>query len=127
MERLLWVCLGGAAGSGARYLLSGSVHALFGRAFPYGTLVVNVLGSFLIGVLMQLGPETGGLSPLARLALSAGVLGGFTTMSSFSYETARLFEVGAWGLAAANVFGTVALCLAATFGGLASGRWLVGP
>ena len=87
--RLFWVCLGGAFGSGARYLLSGWVMEQLGPTFPCGTLAVNTIGSFLLGALMFLGIEAGALSPTVRLALTTGVMGGFTTYSTFSYETMR--------------------------------------
>ncbi len=79
MSRLLWICLGGAVGSGARYLVSTWVLAALGPAFPWGTLAVNAIGSFLLGALMHVGLSTDLLSPTLRIALSTGVLGGFTT------------------------------------------------
>ena len=115
MTRLLWICLGSAVGGGARYLLSGWLLKLFGPAFPYGTLTVNVLGSFLIGGLMYAGMEAAALSTTLRLALTTGVMGGFTTYSTFSYETLRFFQDGRWGIAVANVlvhvFGCLLACL----------------
>jgi fluoride exporter len=126
MSRFLWICLGGAAGTGARYLLSGWALAAFGTSFPYGTLAVNVVGSFLVGLLMQVGLATPILSPTLRLALTTGVMGGFTTYSTFNYETIRYIQEGAWRLALGNVALTLALCLAAGFAGLALGRSLFG-
>jgi fluoride exporter len=126
MERFLWICLGGALGTGARYLVSGGVLRLLGSSFPYGTLAVNVLGSFLLGALMHVGLASDALSPGLRLALGTGVLGGFTTYSTFSYETLRLLQEGAWLPAVLNVALTVVVCLAACFLGFASGRLLVG-
>ena len=126
MERFLWVCLGGAAGSGARYLASGWALALLGTAFPYGTLTVNIVGSFLLGGLMQIGISTEWMSPTIRLALTTGVMGGFTTYSTFSYETMKLLQERAFGIAALNVAVTLLVCLAATFLGLAAGRWIAG-
>jgi fluoride exporter len=125
MDRLLWVCLGSALGGGARYLLSEIAFRLLGTSFPYGTLAVNVLGSFLIGLVMHVGLETSVISPAARLFLTTGVLGGFTTYSTFNYETLRLAADGDWVLASSNVAATVLLCLAAGVLGLASGRALV--
>ena len=86
MNRFFWICLGGAAGTGARYLLSGWTLAAFGVAFPWGTLSVNVIGSFLLGLLMPVGVATPLLSPTLRLALTTGVMGGFTTYSTFNSE-----------------------------------------
>jgi CrcB protein len=126
MARLLWICLGGALGTGARYLVSGWALALLGTSFPYGTLAVNLLGSFLLGATMSVGLSTEWLPPAVRLALTAGALGGFTTYSTFSYETMRLLQDGAWLFAGLNVALTVTLCLAASFLGFAVGGWLVG-
>lgn len=126
MTRFLWICLGGAAGTGARYLLSTWIAQASGSGFPAGTLTVNVIGSFLLGLVMHVAMATDLLPPALRLALATGVLGGFTTYSSFNYETLRLMEDGAWPLAALNVAATVAGCLIAGLLGLALGRWLVG-
>jgi len=124
MTRFLWICLGGAAGSGARYLIAGWVLALLGASFPWGTLAVNVAGSFLIGVIMHVGLATQLLSPTARLALTTGVMGGFTTYSAFNYESLKYFQDGAWFLGLVNIFVMVAACLAAGAVGLAVARLL---
>jgi CrcB protein len=126
VNRFLWICLGGAAGTGARYLLSGWALAAFGVSFPWGTLSVNVIGSFLLGLLMQVGVATPVLSPTLRLALTTGGMGGFTTYSTFNWETMRYIQDGAWRLALGNVVLTLALCLAAGFAGVALGRSLFG-
>lgn len=126
MARFLWICLGGACGTGARYLLSGLVLRRLGSEFPYGTLTVNVLGSLLLGVLMHVGLETQALPPTLRVALTTGVMGGFTTYSTFNYETLVYLQEGRAALAAANVVATVTLCLLAGLAGLWLGRALVG-
>jgi CrcB protein len=126
MSRLLWICLGGAVGSGARYLVSTWVLGTLGPAFPWGTLAVNAIGSFLLGALMHVGLSTDLLSPTLRLALSTGVMGGFTTYSTFNYETLQYVRDGALRLAALNVGTTVILCLAAGLLGLAAARALFG-
>lgn len=108
MQPLLTICLGGALGSGARYLVGLWAVAAFGATFPYGTLIVNTLGSFLIGIVMALGVDLSVIPPSWRLFLATGVMGGFTTYSSFNYETLELVRSGAWGLAACNVFSTLA-------------------
>ena len=126
MSRLLWICLGGAVGSGARYLVSTWALATLGPAFPWGTLAVNAIGSFLLGALMHVGLSTDLLSPTLRFALSTGVLGGFTTYSTFNYETLQYVRDGALRLAALNVGTTVILCLAAGLLGLAAARALFG-
>jgi CrcB protein len=126
MSRFLWICLGGAAGTGARYVLSGWALSVLGASFPYGTLAVNVLGSFCVGLLMQVGIATPVMSPTLRLALTTGVMGGFTTYSTFNYETIRYMQDGAWRLALGNVALTLAACLAAGLAGVALGRSLFG-
>jgi fluoride exporter len=126
VERLLLVCLGGAFGSGARYLLSGWLAERLGHAFPYGTFAVNFAGSFLLAVLMQVGLASAALSPTARIALGTGVLGGFTTYSTFSYETFVYLREGTTALAALNVSLTLFGCLAACWLGFAAGRWWLG-
>ncbi|TNF28657.1 MAG: fluoride efflux transporter CrcB [Deltaproteobacteria bacterium] len=126
MARLLWISLGGAVGTGLRYLLAGWVQRAAGPSFPYGTLSVNVIGSFVLGVLMVVGTETELMSPTVRLAVTTGAMGGFTTYSTFSYETLRLMQQGAWGSAALNIGVTLTVCLAASFLGFAVGRWVVG-
>jgi len=122
--RLLLVCAGGALGAGTRYLVSTWAARSFGAEFPRGTLLVNATGSFVLALLFALRGEA--LSPELRLFLGAGVLGGYTTYSSFNYETLALLEQGSPWLAAANVTLTVAGCLAAGLAGLAAGRWLAG-
>ena len=126
MDRLAWVCVGSALGGGARYLMSQAALRLLGTAFPYGTLTVNVLGSFLIGLIMHVGLETTLISPSVRIFLTTGVMGGLTTYSTFNYETLQYFQEGAWAMGSLNVAATLVLCLAAGALGLASARWLVG-
>jgi CrcB protein len=126
MYRFLLICLGGAVGTGARYLVAVGVPRFFGTSFPYATLAVNCLGSFLIGVLMHVGLSTNLMTPGLRLAVTTGALGGFTTYSTFNYETVELLREGAVWLAGLNVAVTVLLCLAAGAAGLGVGRWLVG-
>ena len=126
MERLLWVCLGGAAGSGARYLVTGWVSERMGAGFPWGTLCVNIVGSFLLGAIMQFASTASSFSPTTQVALTIGVLGGFTTYSTFNYEMLASFQAGAWALAAGNLVATVVGCLAAGFLGQAAMRAVVG-
>jgi len=126
MNRLLIVCAGGAFGSGARYLVGSWVAAAMGPAFPYGTLLINALGSFLISIVMYLGLAVGAIGPDLRLFLAVGIMGGFTTYSSFNYETLALLQRGAWPLALAYVAATVLGCLAAGVLGLAVARAMAG-
>jgi len=124
--RLLLICLGGAVGTGARYLIGGLAARWLGPEFPYGTLFINVLGSFLIGFIQQVGLTTLAIPETTRLVLTIGVMGGLTTYSSFSYETIRLIENGSWLGAAANIVLTTCLCLVVCVLGLGLGRVVVG-
>lgn len=126
MDRLAWVCLGSALGGGARYLIALGALRVLGTGFPYGTLAVNVLGSFAIGLIMHVALTTSLISPVVRLFLTTGVMGGLTTYSAFNYETLELVADGEWWLAAANLCATVVACLAAGLLGLALGRIAVG-
>jgi fluoride exporter len=122
MGHFVAICVGGAVGTGARYVASVLAVRWFGSEFPYGTLIVNVVGSFLIGVIQEIASRTVLVPEGLRLFLTVGIMGGLTTYSSFSYETIRLVQVGAWGRASGNVLGTTVLCLAACVLGVAVGR-----
>jgi fluoride exporter len=126
VDRLLIVCLGGALGSGARYLVATWAAAAYGPRFPHGTLIVNVVGSFLLAVVTSLATLTAGVPPTLRLFLGAGILGGFTTYSSFNWETIALAQEGALGLAALNLGLTVGLCLLAGLAGVVLVHRVVG-
>jgi CrcB protein len=112
---IVLVALGGAAGSALRYLTALIVARWLGGDVPWGTVFVNLSGSFLIGLVHELGGDAAALAPETRLFLATGLLGGFTTYSAFSYETARLLQAQAWWAAAlytaAMAVGCVALCL----------------
>lgn len=125
MERLLWVCLAGAAGAGTRYLIGLWTAQRFGAAFPVGTLLVNLAGCFALAAVMHAG-ATLLWTPTLRTAITVGFLGGLTTYSSFNYETTRLAQEGAAGLAALNLALTVAGGMAAGWGGLVFARRLLG-
>ncbi|HEY7371251.1 MAG TPA: CrcB family protein [Polyangia bacterium] len=116
MARFLLVCAAGAFGTGARYLLGGWAQRTLGTGFPWGTLIINALGSLLIVIIMHLSIQRGVISPDLRVILTTGLMGGFTTYSTFNYETIRLFQDGALALGALNVATTVTVCLLA--GGL---------
>jgi CrcB protein len=122
MMQLLAIAAGGAAGAVMRYGVSNGVHALLGRGFPYGTLSVNVLGSLLMGVLYILLLERVSISMEWRAALQIGLLGAFTTFSTFSIETLLLFENGEGFKAGMNILLSVSICLAATWAGILVGR-----
>lgn len=106
----------------ARYWVAGVVQRLGESQFPVGTLAVNVLGSFLIGLVLTLSLERGLVGPNVRLFLAIGVLGGFTTMSTFSYETLALVRDGSMALALWNIGSTFGTCLIAVWLGLLTGR-----
>jgi CrcB protein len=125
--RLLLVCLGGAIGTGLRYVTAGVAARWLGADFPYGTLIVNLSGAFVVGLVQEIGTRTLLVSDTSRVFLSIGVLGGLTTYSTFSYETVRLAEVGAWYRAWLNVVVTTAGCLALCALGIVAARLLVGP
>jgi fluoride exporter len=114
----LAVALAAGVGSVLRYVVDRLVQSRHGVAFPFGTLTVNVTGSLLLGVVTGLGLEHG-LAPDVVLVLSAGLAGGYTTLSTWAWETVSLAEAGARGQAAANAVGTLAACLAAAGLGLA--------
>ena len=125
MERFLFICLGGAIGTGLRYLTSSLAVRWLGVDFPCGTLIVNVVGSFLIGLIQQVGATSLLIPETTRLFLTVGIMGGLTTYSSFSYETLRLAQIGAWGQAWINVLVTTAVCLGVCFFGIVVGRMIV--
>jgi fluoride exporter len=126
MKNFLLICIAGGVGTGARYLLSAWVLATLGPSFPWGTLSVNVLGSFVLAVVMFAGVEAAAIPPALRLVLGTGLMGGFTTYSTFSFETMRYLQDGAWFLAAAYAATTLVACLASCFAGWAAARWLLG-
>lgn len=124
MGHFLLVCLGGALGSGLRFLAATGAVMLFGADFPRGTMFVNLLGSFLLALVMGFSTSSTMMSLELRLFLGAGVMGGFTTYSSFNYETIPLAVQGSWGAAVFNVVATLAGCLLFGIAGLVVGRAL---
>ncbi len=125
----LWVALGGALGSVARVWAASSLTRQLGGAFPFGTLVVNVTGSFVIGfVAASTGPDgRWPASPAFRTFFMGGLCGGYTTFSSFSLQTLEIARDGQWWLAGLNIVGSVVLCLAAVWLGYATATWLQPP
>jgi CrcB protein len=124
MTRVLAIAAGGAVGSVLRYWMSAWVHSFAGRGFPYGTLAVNVLGCLLMGFLFALFVERLSSDSAVRAGILIGVLGGFTTFSSFSIETFNLLEDGLWLKAGINAGASLVLCLAATWIGVITARAL---
>lgn len=124
METVLYIAVFGALGCLSRYYLSGWIYELFGRAFPYGTFAVNIVGAFLIGLIMEFSLRSALVSPQLRIGLTIGFLGGLTTFSTFSYETFRLLEDGELLIASANVLFSVMTCLVFTWLGIMAARYL---
>jgi CrcB protein len=125
MERFLWICAAGAAGTGARYLIALWAVQRFGSTFPIGTLIVNLAGCFAIAAVMH-ASLTIAIPPTLRSAITIGFLGGLTTYSSFNYETTRLLDHGAAGAAALNVVATVVGAFTAGWLGMLVARQVIG-
>jgi fluoride exporter len=122
---LLYVALGSAIGGVSRYLLGGLVQRMLDTTFPAGTLLVNVTGSFLLGAIIRYALETPSLTPEVRAFLTIGFCGGYTTFSTFSYETMALLEDGEWARAGVYITASVVLSLIATFLGFALARQVI--
>lgn len=122
MLAILAIAIGGAVGALGRFYVSTSVYSLLGGNFPYGTLMVNVLGSVAMGLLYALALERFPLSPELRAGLLVGFLGAFTTFSTFSIETLQLIEDGEQLKAALNALLSVILCVAGCWVGVVMGR-----
>lgn len=123
MPVIFSVAVGGALGAVARYGLSGWIHAAVGTVLPWGTLVVNVAGSFLLGFSVRT-LEFAAVTPELRAALTVGFLGAFTTFSTYSFETVALLQEGAWGRAAAYGLGSLLLGLLFVVAGFAAAQLL---
>ena len=124
MTRFLAICLGGALGTGARYLVTLWMARWAGTAFPWATLAINAVGSFLVSLILVVALATEALSPTSRMTLTIGVMGGFTTYSTFNHDTLNYFQQGDWRLGLANLVATVLGCLASGWLGFAVGRAL---
>ena len=120
---MLYVFAGGGIGAAARYWLTGVIHRAVPAGFPYGTLVVNITGCFVIGFLVTLLEERFLADPTLRIFLTIGILGGFTTFSSFSYETVALLRDAEVLRASVNIIASVGGCLLATTAGIIIGRY----
>jgi len=111
-----------AGGGLTRFYLSGWVYSQLGRAFPYGTFAVNIIGAYFIGLIMELGMRSAVIPDTLRLGLTVGFMGGLTTFSTFSYETFKLLEDGQFLVAFANVLASMAVCLLFTWLGIVTIR-----
>lgn len=124
MRTAVAIAVAGALGALARYGLDGFVSRRIAGAFPWGTFAVNVSGAFVLGFVFTVMTEQLTVASWIRGAVTIGFLGAYTTFSTWSFETYRLAEDGAFGIAAANVFGSVAAGLAAVYLGVVAGRGL---
>ena len=123
MRDYLWISLGAVTGASARYAFSRLAARTFSPSFPYGTLFINVGGSFLLGFFLIWTTEKVLADPHWRLLIAIGFCGSYTTFSSYAYETFALMEQGQWGLMAANFLANNLLCLLAVVAGAALARW----
>jgi CrcB protein len=120
----VWIILGAAAGACARYFLSNYIAQLSVTSFPYGTLIINITGSFLLGWFLMFTTERVLVDPRWRLLVAVGFCGSYTTFSSYAFETFALMEQGQWLLMALNIVISNALCFLAVLAGAAVARWL---
>ena len=125
MKVWVYVAVGAALGGVARFGLAGFIQQRAGLSFPTGTLVVNLTGAFLLGVLVKVAAQSASITPETRLFLTTGFCGGYTTFSTFSYETTMLLQDGEYGTATTYVLVSVLGSLAATVLGFAAGTWLL--
>ena len=123
---ILMVATAGAIGALSRYGISTAAGRLFGTGFAYGTLCVNVIGCFLLGLIMQIALTTDIFPQHWRIAITTGFLGALTTFSTFSYETVCYLEEGSWALAGGNIVVNMVLGLIATIGGIMLARFIYG-
>jgi CrcB protein len=120
----LWIALGAVVGASARYFLSGYVARSFPSSFPYGTLLINISGSFVLGLFLALTSERLLVDVKWRWLVAIGFCGSYTTFSSYAFETFALLEQGQWFLVASNVIASNLFCLASVAAGAAVARWL---
>jgi CrcB protein len=120
----LWIAVGAVVGASARYFLSGLIARNFSSAFPYGTLLVNVTGSLVVGFFLAYTTERVLLDPRWRLLIAIGFCGSYTTFSSYAFESFALMEQGQWLLVSLNILTSNVLCLAAVLAGAALARGL---
>jgi len=120
--KILFVAIGGSIGAVSRYLVSNWAAAVWGSEFPYGTLIVNVVGCFVIGAFMTLTTERFIVNPYWRLLVAVGFVGGLTTFSSFSYETLKLAGAGNINYAVYNIGSNLILGMLATWAGISIAR-----
>jgi fluoride exporter len=120
----VWIALGAVVGASARYFLSGFIAKLIPSGFPYGTLIINITGSLLLGFFLAWTSERVLVDPRWRLLIAIGFCGSYTTFSSYAFETFSLVEQGQWLLMGFNVIASNVLCLVSVLTGVALARWL---
>lgn len=120
----LWIALGAVVGASARYFLSGYIARSFASSFPYGTLIINITGSLVLGFFLVLASERMLLDVRWRWLIAIGFCGSYTTFSSYAFETFALVEQGQWLMVAWNVVASNVLCLVSVLLGAALARWL---
>jgi CrcB protein len=124
LKDFLAISIAAVLGANLRYVLSRVAAREFGPVFPYGTLIINVLGSFIVGLFVIWTTERVAVDPRWRLLVVVGFCGSFTTFSGYAFETLAFFEQGRWGLMLANILGNNLLCLAGALVGMAVARVL---
>jgi len=122
LKDFLAISIAAILGANLRYVLSRLAVSEFGPIFPYGTLIINILGSFIVGLFVIWTTERVLMDPRWRLLVVIGFCGSFTTFSSYAFETMSFFERGQWGLMFANIFSNNLLCLGAALAGMAVAR-----
>jgi fluoride exporter len=120
----LWIAVGAVVGASARYFLSGFVAKIHYSSFPYGTLLINITGSLMLGFFLVWTSERVLVNPRWRLLIAVGFCGSYTTFSSYAFETFALGEQGRWLLLGLNILGSNVLCLVSVLAGAALARWL---
>lgn len=106
MEKILWISIGAVLGANLRYWIGDWAAQRFGSGFPYGTMVINLTGSFLLGLIVSMSMEHFIIDPRLRLLLTIGFLGSYTTFSTYAYESIALISQGQWGLGLFNLLGS---------------------
>lgn len=122
LDKILWVSLGAVIGANARYFLGAWAAERFGPAFPYGTLIINLTGSLILGFFLALATERALIDPRYRLLIAVGFCGSYTTFSTYTYESINLLLTGSWGLGLLNLLGSTVLGLGAVGLGILLGR-----
>lgn len=124
LSNYVWIALGAVVGASARYFLNGLIARYVSSAFPYGTLLINITGSLVLGFFLVFSTERALLDPRWRLLLAIGFCGSYTTFSSYAFESFALMEQGQWLLTGINIMASNALCFAAVLAGAALARGL---